>query len=739
MTKISINNYRKRYGLKVDLYPTKIKHEDGRTVYFVKFKMPKSNKHNKTTLDRNEIKVLTQKYINQIRKYHGNQGSYGITLKYRSNYKTSGSQLFGTEPHLWSYQENYEDENNPNDMSEFEEFYIGFSYFGKKAGGKDINNNCLLILIANLINAKGTNLNYTNIKKSIGLKKDEMIPIDKIEELEKLLNEGRKLNIGINIDGPTKEFEYRTKYPNAKHIIPVYLSNNHYRFNGKIAFKDKHTRYNKDKDSNLCIYKYVSDKEIEYCINAKEEAELETIEISKDYFEELKKDEKNKSLYEFITKNCGNYEEYFIKEKLILETEIVLKEKFEELKKDKLNPEKYLFIKYEYIEKHKTIQEYFRYYDKFCSKVNMLSKEYFEIVRGEKIKVDYAINNNVSELNLRRTGSILNTILRAFYQYNISLNSQPLTQEESQSIKNSSSGSIIWCINQFEDMEIKYQGPSSHYDMKRYFSSILLDQNLMIPFRQGTYYTITKEEFKKKFKDKMEYYGIYKCQITSNDPWIKLNKTEYTHLFIDYLMNISNEEYYYKIELIECENNFLRYDISTLIKSHKLFEGILNQFIYIENEYKEAKILRNMLWGGLCQRYEKTVAVKFDEKYTIFDGYEITKYSLNSKKQIELKTQNRKMESTYKTDYARLKPFLLSESTIRMHKILRKIRSKVVRIQTDGFITTEPIEKELKEYIKNEDGFLVNKSEENIEIDIVNVNTIYYKGTKTKIFSDLKN
>lgn len=715
-----IGEYTKEHGLNVDVFQSLIKHYDGRPVYFAKFSIENKKKNGKKNLDRKEIKNLTKHFIHKLQKTRGKNGSYGVVLKYDDKYKTSGSQYLDTEPHLWSYQDNYEDENNPNEKNTFDTFYIGFSFFGKKKGGKSENNNCLLYLIANFMKNKNCNFEYKKIKELLEIGEKDMIPLKKMNRLEDILNNTYKLNIGLSIRGPSEEFNYDTKYPNARHQLPIYLSNEHYRLNCKVAFDRHKTRYNENGNSEFCIYEYHKNNKITYCIKIKDETR-----------------EKD-----------GNKERY-----VELFTETLDKEEFEKLKEDKLNPKKYLFIKYEYQKRYESITKYFMYYDKFVSETNKFSDEYMKNI--EKQKKDFIVNQVVSKLNMNRTGSIKDTTIRAFYQYNATLlnQTQPLTVQECKTISNSSIGGIMWCIDQNTDKTIKYSGYSSHYDFKRYYMSKLLKPHFMVPFREGTYLTITEKEFLKKFELKQNYYGIYKCTIKTNDKYLKLNRTEYTHILIKYLMNLDKDfektGIYYKIKLIECDDNFLYYDASTLTSSLKLFHGVMDHFCYLEDKFKDAKIFRNILWGALCEMIKKRVNVDVDEPYTIFENYEITKYSFTPQNKIDLRTQN-KIVSWYKTDFARFKPFLLSETSISMHEILLVLGDEVLRVQTDGFITKNPIENKLTKIERFNDIFepdckklnklyLVNKSEfKQIKIDIYNVNGIYYKGTHDKVDFDEK-
>ena len=55
-----------------------------------------------------------------------------------------------------------------------------------------------------------------------------------------------------------------------------------------------------------------------------------------------------------------------------------------------------------------------------------------------------------------------------------------------------------------------------------------------------------------------------------------------------------------------------------------------------------------------------------------------------------------KINDIYKTPYARLGTFLTSQGRRHMAKILLPEKENIKRVQTDGFLTTKPIHKNIK-------------------------------------------
>ena len=100
---------------------------------------------------------------------------------------------------------------------------------------------------------------------------------------------------------------------------------------------------------------------------------------------------------------------------------------------------------------------------------------------------------------------------------------------------------------------------------------------------------------------------------------------------------------------------------------------------------KGAKLLINILWGALCETktYKKTV--DYDIPFDL-SGCNIKKLEASDK----LRTQFTKMnEQQFKTNYGRIKPFLLAFARNQFYFSFRKWEHLIVRSHTDSLYLTE--------------------------------------------------
>ena len=98
-----------------------------------------------------------------------------------------------------------------------------------------------------------------------------------------------------------------------------------------------------------------------------------------------------------------------------------------------------------------------------------------------------------------------------------------------------------------------------------------------------------------------------------------------------------------------------------------------------------AKDLLNILWGGLCESNFYKYNVEGDQEIHINDA-DIKHISSDSKVRIKCLYYDVKQ---YKTNYARIKPFILAYGRKQLMKGYIKYESRIIRIHTDGFYLAE--------------------------------------------------
>lgn len=290
-------------------------------------------------------------------------------------------------------------------------------------------------------------------------------------------------------------------------------------------------------------------------------------------------------------------------------------------------------------------------------------------ITKEAIKLKELSKN---QINLFRTGSVAKTSLQLFYDLSKGTPEPEQIEEYEVDILESGTGALIYGN--------KYEGMAYKYDIVSEYPSIMASCKHKFPIGKGELKTFTKKEF-----DELTFYqfGMYHCKIINIDyRLMKQNiKNWYTHTDLNYAKNKLN----YKIELIEDdEPNSLLYDNSKLITGKVLFGKFVDELFKLKKDHKEFKKYLNALWGAMCQ----TNVMKISDN-TIHAGKEILTITPNGNGNNIFETYLK--SCFYETNYARLKPFLMSYGRHKISTIILPNIDNILRTHTDGIILKEPI------------------------------------------------
>ena len=105
-----------------------------------------------------------------------------------------------------------------------------------------------------------------------------------------------------------------------------------------------------------------------------------------------------------------------------------------------------------------------------------------------------------------------------------------------------------------------------------------------------------------------------------------------------------------------------------------------------KKEVLKAKLVLNCLWGGLCE-IDKSHLIFRNKVLNIDDDCDIYSIKPNEKNENHLEIITTKQSKFYKTGFARLSPFLISQGRYMMSKILYPHRENVKQCHTDGFVS----------------------------------------------------
>jgi hypothetical protein len=240
-----------------------------------------------------------------------------------------------------------------------------------------------------------------------------------------------------------------------------------------------------------------------------------------------------------------------------------------------------------------------------------------------------------------------------------------------------------------------YNGEAYKYDVKSKYP-FLLSSPLKFPIERGEFNILSNDEF-----HKMEYYqlGIYRVKIEKSEDeninkLFRFNKyNKYTHTSLEHAKSLN-----LKMTLIQDEKaNFLFYSAEKRIGCNELFgEYVSYMYDLKEKESKlkgqrkkevlKAKLILNTLWGGLCE-IDKSYLMFRNKVLNIDDDCDIYSIKPNEKNENHLEIITTKQNKFYKTSFARLSPFLISQGRYMMSKILYPHRENVKWCHTDGFIS----------------------------------------------------
>jgi hypothetical protein len=223
----------------------------------------------------------------------------------------------------------------------------------------------------------------------------------------------------------------------------------------------------------------------------------------------------------------------------------------------------------------------------------------------------------------------------------------------------------------------------------------LLSSPLKFPIERGEFNIISTDYF-----NNMEFFqlGIYRVKIEKSEDeninkLFRFNKyNRYTHTSLEHAKSLN-----LKMTLIQDKtSNFLYYSIEKRIGCNEIFgEYVSYMYDLKEKESKlkgerkkevlKAKLILNTLWGALCE-IDKSYLMFQNKILNIDDDCDIYSIKPSEKNENHLEIITTKQSKFYKTGFARLSPFLISQGRYQMSKILYQHRENVKQCHTDGFI-----------------------------------------------------
>ena len=221
------------------------------------------------------------------------------------------------------------------------------------------------------------------------------------------------------------------------------------------------------------------------------------------------------------------------------------------------------------------------------------------------------------------------------------------------------------------------------------------DINSMYPYLMTVIDFITRKG-KYKIVDEVDLsneYAIYRCVIKGiKDNVMRHNPKNY-YTTLDIKTAIENK---YKVKLIkDGEPNCLIYSKQKRISGKEVFGQVVDALYEMKKAgCSDAKKSLNYIWGYLASRYINEVNT-YQEDLEIDDITNITKIfhrSTDKNNQEHYTFRVKSPMKRFRFDYARFAPFLLAKGRRVIHEATKDHLNNVLRINTDGFLTTKTID-----------------------------------------------
>jgi hypothetical protein len=231
----------------------------------------------------------------------------------------------------------------------------------------------------------------------------------------------------------------------------------------------------------------------------------------------------------------------------------------------------------------------------------------------------------------------------------------------------------------------EFDGNATCYDVNAQYPSEMSKVTNKFPIKKPTFHFMKQSEF-----DELKFfqYGVYKCIVEGDNPLFQKHyNNKYTHIDLTVAKELN-----LKITLLsDVPFNVMLYGAGKVEGGSILFKGF-NDNLYkyirtagISNETKSIlKQIRNSLWGLLAEK--ETIHIKKDDNGLIcYDAdQEIIKFD-DSNNYIKVVDKI----STYKSNYARMCPFITSMGRRCIYRHAKPYQNYIVRIHTDCMLISD--------------------------------------------------
>jgi hypothetical protein len=311
----------------------------------------------------------------------------------------------------------------------------------------------------------------------------------------------------------------------------------------------------------------------------------------------------------------------------------------------------------------------------------IMTKNLLEATKKSEYKIDLNLYGTIQNMSYK----LLNDTTHNFQP-------EDITIEESIYIMNSSVGAI--CFNEpTEDFTECYK-----YDIVSCYPSILSNQFFHIPVKKGEFKLLTEQIFNDMLESKIIALGIYRCIIKPNADE-KINnlfrynpKNYYTSISLKHALTLNleitldiNEEY---------EHNCLIYTTKekTRLTGSQCFKSYVDfLFDLKEKKINGAKQLLNIVSGSIAQEQKYKFVANEQNEFTVEDVI-ITDIHPSTTDENETFFRYVKNDQIYKSNLARIKPFMYAQARFNMSEFILPNIDSIVKCNTDSMISTKKLD-----------------------------------------------
>ena len=176
-----------------------------------------------------EISSLFKKSLTKLYKH----GIVSVSIKYPDRYYSANVSSLHDDINFFT-SDDYDVFSE--DPLEYKSFRFNFIPITKKAtGGNDEMNDCLVNCIKKVIQTHKDKIDAGELKESLGLNREDKIPLDKLSLVEKYIQTKTQMEYAIHISG---DFEFISSLQTNK-VIRLILSDEHYSLDTSNMYQPK--------------------------------------------------------------------------------------------------------------------------------------------------------------------------------------------------------------------------------------------------------------------------------------------------------------------------------------------------------------------------------------------------------------------------------------------------------------------------------------------------------------------